>query len=49
MVTCYLRADTFLDRVKRSWSKQVFAANSLEKLQKKLKNVKIALKGWGAN
>jgi hypothetical protein len=45
----WLCEETFLDRVKRSWTKQVFATNSLERLQKKLKNVKMALKGWGAN
>jgi hypothetical protein len=45
----WLREDNFLDRVQRSWTKQVFAINSVDRLQKKLKNVKRALKGWGAN
>jgi hypothetical protein len=45
----WLSEENFIDRVRRCWSQQVFASNSLERLQKKLKNVKMALKGWGAN
>jgi hypothetical protein len=45
----WIDEENFLDRVKRSWTQQVFANNSLDRLQKKLKNVKKSLKGWGAN
>jgi hypothetical protein len=45
----WLKEDNFLDRVKRCWDQQVFAKDSLDRLIKKLKNVKKALKGWGAN
>ncbi|KAK1697578.1 hypothetical protein QYE76_014275 [Lolium multiflorum] len=45
----WLKEDSFLDRVKRCWDQQVFAKDSLDRLVKKLKNVKKALKGWGAN
>jgi hypothetical protein len=45
----WLGEENFLDRIRRCWSQQVFASNSLERLQKKLKNVKMALKGRGAD
>jgi hypothetical protein len=45
----WVTEDDFLDRVSRSWSKYVLGHNNLGRLQKKLKNVKKSLKGWGAN
>jgi hypothetical protein len=45
----WLHEDDFLSRVSRSWSIPRRAADSLGKLQHKLKNVKKDLKGWGAN
>jgi hypothetical protein len=45
----WLAEDSFLDRVKLCWNQQVFAKDSLDRLLKKLKNVKKSLKGWGAN
>ena len=35
----------FLARVEKCWTKPVFGKNSIEKFQKKLKNVKEGLKG----
>jgi hypothetical protein len=45
----WVKEEDFLDRVRRSWAQCVVANNSLDRLQKKLKNVKKSLKGWGAN
>ena len=45
----WINEENILDRIKRSWAQQVFANNRLDRLQKILKNVKTALKGWGAN
>jgi hypothetical protein len=45
----WIKEDDFLDMVRRSWTQNVVASNSLDILQKKLKNVKKCLKGWGAN
>jgi hypothetical protein len=45
----WVKEEDFLDRVRRSWAQYVVANNSLDRLQKKLKNVKKSLKGWGAN
>jgi hypothetical protein len=45
----WITEDDFLDRVRRSWTQNVVASNSLDRLQKKLKNVKKCLKEWEAN
>jgi hypothetical protein len=45
----WINEENFLDRIKISWSQHVVANNSMDRLQKKLKNVKNSLKGWGAN
>jgi hypothetical protein len=45
----WIKEEDFLVRVDRAWQQRVRATNSLDKLQKKLKNVKNCLKGWGHN
>jgi hypothetical protein len=41
----WFKEDEFLGRGSRTWQQEVRASNSLEKMQKKLKNVKNNLKG----
>jgi hypothetical protein len=43
----WINEENFLERDKRSWSQQVFANNTLDRLQKKLKNVKECLERMG--
>jgi hypothetical protein len=45
----WLKEDDFLDNVERIWRQPMYAKNSLEVVQIKLKRVKSCLKGWGAN
>ena len=45
----WIQNDTFLLRVSKVWCQPIRAKNSLDLFQKKLKNVKKDLKGWGAN
>jgi hypothetical protein len=45
----YLKEVNFLPRVSRIWAQSVKAKDSLALFQLKSKNVKKALKGWGAN
>jgi hypothetical protein len=42
----WLKEDDFLDNVERIWRQPVYAKNSLEVVQIKLKRVKSCLKGW---
>jgi hypothetical protein len=45
----WIKEGDFLAKVDRAWQQNVRANNSLDRLQKKLKNVKNSLKGWGYN
>ena len=45
----WLQCDDFLARVEKVWKKRVNGKNSLDRLQKKLKNVRNDLKGWGVH
>jgi hypothetical protein len=45
----WIREDDFLARVDRAWQQGVKANNSLDRMQKKLKNDKNSLKDWGCN
>jgi hypothetical protein len=45
----WLKEEDYLPRVFRIWAQPVRAKDSLAIFQQKLKNVKKALKGWGAN
>jgi hypothetical protein len=43
---CWIKEEDFLAGVDRGWQQNVRAKNSLDRLKKKIKNVRNNLKGW---